>query len=81
MDDNQIVQLYWERSETAISETDAKYGKYCYRIAYNILENKEDAEESVNDTYLKAWDEIPPRRPAVLSAFLGKLTRNLSIDN
>ena len=80
MDDSQIVQLYWDRSEYAITETEAKYGKYCYRIAYNILTNKEDAEESVNDTYLKAWNEIPPKRPAVLSTFLGKLTRNLSID-
>lgn len=80
MDDNRIVQLYWERSEAAISETDKKYGKYCYHIAYNILASREDAEESVNDTYLKAWNEIPPRRPDVLSVFLGKLTRNLSID-
>lgn len=80
MEDSQIIRLYWDRSETAISETDKKYGKYCYHIAYNILANKEDAEESVNDTYLRAWNEIPPRRPAVLSAFLGKLTRNLSID-
>ena len=80
MDDSQIVQLYWDRSESAIAETEAKYGKYCYRIAYNILTNKEDAEESVNDTYLKAWNEIPPKRPAILSTFLGKLTRNLSID-
>lgn len=80
MNDSQIVQSYWDRSESAIVETEAKHGKYCYRIAYNILTNKEVAPESVNDTYLKAWNEIPSKRPAVLSAFLGKLTRNLAID-
>lgn len=80
MDDSQIVELYWKRLESAISETAAKYGKYCYRIAYNILTNAEDAEESVNDTYLSAWNALPPHRPDVLSAFLGKITRRISID-
>ena len=80
MDDQAIVELYWNRSEHALSETSAKYGKYCYSIAYNILENSEDADESVNDTYLAAWGTIPPNRPAILSAFLGKLTRRISID-
>ena len=80
MEDQAIVELYWNRSEHALSETSAKYGKYCYSIAYNILENSEDADESVNDTYLAAWGTIPPNRPAILSTFLGKLTRRISID-
>ena len=77
MDDSQIVDLYFARSETAIQETDSKYGGYCYKIAYGILANREDSEESVSDTYLSAWNCIPPRRPARLSTFLGKLTRNI----
>ena len=80
MEDARIVDLYWARSERAIGETSTKYGKYCYSIAYGILTNAEDADESVNDTYLKAWDSIPPHRPTVLSAFLGKITRRISID-
>lgn len=80
MDDEKIVDLYWSRSESAISETAAKYGNYCYSIAYNILTNNEDAEESVSDTYLAAWEAMPPRRPSILATFLGKITRNLSID-
>lgn len=80
MDDRQIIDLYFQRSETAIVETDAKYGGYCYKIAYSILDSREDSEESVNDTYLSAWKAMPPRRPATLSTFLGRLTRNISID-
>ena len=80
MDDKAIVDLYFDRSESAISETAAKYGNYCYSIAYNILTNKEDSEESVSDTYLAAWNAMPPRRPAILSTFLGKITRHISID-
>lgn len=80
MEDQQIIDLYWSRSECAISETASKYGKYCYSIAYNILTNNEDAEESVNDTYLAAWKAMPPRRPSILATFLGKITRHLSID-
>lgn len=80
MDDNIIVDLYWNRSESAISETAAKYGAFCFSIAYNILTNKEDAQECVSDTYLAAWNSIPPRRPSLLSAFLGKITRHISID-
>ena len=80
MDDKKIVDLYWSRSESAISETDKKYGKYCYSIAYNILTNNEETEESVSDTYMTAWKAIPPRRPSVLATFLGKITRNLAID-
>lgn len=79
MEDSQIVELYWARSERAIDETAAKYGKYCYSIANNILASAEDARESVNDTYLGAWNSIPPHRPAVLSSFLGKITRRISI--
>ena len=80
MNDKSIVDLYFSRDEEAITQTDQKYGRYCYSIAYNILTNKEDAEESVSDTYLTAWSAIPPRRPSVLSTFLGKITRHISID-
>lgn len=80
MDDAQIVGLYWRRDESAITETALKYGSYCYAIAYQILGNNGDAEESVNDTYLDAWNSIPPHRPSVLSTFLGKITRRISID-
>lgn len=80
MDDGEILSLYCKRSETAISETAAKYSNYCYRIAHNILKNNEDAEECVNDTYMRAWEAIPPARPARLSTFLGKITRNLSLN-
>lgn len=80
MDDKQILDLYWARSERAISETADKYGKYCHYIAYSILHNAEDSEECVNETYLKAWGSIPPGRPNRLSTFLGKITRNLSLN-
>ena len=80
MDDSRIVDLYWERSEQAICETERKYGNYCFSIANNILPYREDAEESVNDTYLAAWNAMPPSRPCILSTFLGKLTRRISID-
>ena len=80
MDDKSIVDLYFRRNQEAITQTDQKYGRYCYSIAYNILTNKEDAEESVIDTYMAAWNAIPPRRPAVLTTFLGKITRHISID-
>ena len=63
MEDKQIVDLYWERSEDAIVETDKKYGRYCHYIAYQILSDNEDAEEIVNDTYLKTWNTVPPNRP------------------
>lgn len=80
MDDKQIVALYWERSETAITETDKKYGKYCHYIAHNILYSDQDAEECVNDTYQKAWETMPPKKPELLSAYLGKLTRHIAIN-
>ena len=80
MEDDKIVQLYWDRDEAAITATSDKYGAYCLSISRNILGNHEDAQECVNDTYLKAWNTIPPHRPAMLSTFLGKITRNLSFD-
>jgi len=80
MDDDMILDLYWERSESAINETAEKYGRYCSAIANNILQNNEDAEECVIDTYLKTWDTVPPQRPAVFRVFLGKITRNLSLN-
>ena len=80
MEDKSIVDLYFSRNQDAITQTDKKYGRYCYSIAYNILTNKEDAEESVSDTYMTAWRAIPPRRPSVLSTFLGKITRHIAID-
>ncbi len=80
MEDHKIVDLFWARSERAITEASEKYGNYCYAIAYNILANHEDAAESVNDTYLNAWNSMPPHRPNKLSTFLGKITRRVSID-
>ena len=80
MEDSKIVDLFWGRSENAIQEAAAKYGKYCYAIAYNILHNNEDADESVNDTYHGAWNSIPPHRPSILSTFLGKITRRISLN-
>ena len=80
MDDIRIVQLYWDRDQKAITETATKYGNYCTFIAKNILGNNEDAEECVNDTYMKAWDAMPPHRPAMLATFLGKITRNVSFN-
>ena len=80
MTDDKIVELYWERSERAISETQNKYGKYCYSIAYNILKNHEDTSECVNDTYFKVWNSIPDARPNKLSAFLGRITRNTALN-
>ena len=80
MDDNGIVALYWARDEQALHQTAKKYGTYCHTISYNILKNRQDAEECVNDTYMQAWNAMPPHRPAVLRAWLGKITRNLSIN-
>ena len=80
MNDSQIVNMYWERNEKAVEETQKKYGSFCYSVAYSILCNEEDAKECVNDTYLDAWNSIPPHKPSVLSAFLGKITRRISID-
>lgn len=80
MEDSRIVDLYWDRNESAIDHTDKKYGSYLGKIAYNILSDREDSQESVNDTYLAAWNSMPPHRPNVLSTYLGKLTRRISID-
>lgn len=80
MEDAKIVQLYWDRDERAIPATADKYGSYCSSIAQNILGSREDAEECVNDTYLHAWNAMPPHRPAVLSTFLGKIVRNISLN-
>ena len=80
MDDDRIVALYWSRSEAAITETAAKYGSYLRSISFSILGSREDAQECVNDTYHDAWNAMPPHRPSVLSAFLGKITRRISID-
>lgn len=80
MDDSEIVRLFTERSEQAISEAMAKYKGYCTKIAYNILYSHEDAEECVNDAFLKVWDMIPPNKPEMLSTFIGKVTRNVAIN-
>lgn len=80
MEDMQITALYWARDEAAIRESDAKYGRMLLGIAQGILVSREDSEETVNDTYGKAWDSMPPNRPAALGAYLGRITRNLSIS-
>lgn len=80
MQDENIVALYWERNEGAIEETKNKYEHYLFKIAHNILLDFEDSQESVNDTYLAAWNSMPPHKPSILSTYLGKLTRRISID-
>ena len=80
MTDEQIIELYWVRSERAIAETDEKYGKMCHGIAYRILDDREDSEECVNDGYLRLWNNIPPKCPQCLPAFLGRIVRNLALN-
>lgn len=80
MEDSRIIDLFWERSEDAIAETQRKYQRYCHSIAFAILASDEDAMECVNDTYTRAWDSIPPNRPDRLEVFLGKITRHLAFD-
>ena len=80
LEDEKIIGLYRQRDEAAIRETKTKYGRYCYAIAYNVLHDREDAEECENDTYLLAWDTIPPVKPKILSAFLGTITRRIALD-
>ena len=80
MEDSQIVELYWQKNADAILETSNKYGTYCFTIANNILHNREDSEECVNDTWLHTWNIIPPQRPNIFRIFLAKITRNLSIN-
>ena len=79
MDDDKIIELYWTRSELAVSETQMKYGRLCISIASNILSNIEDSEECVNDTYLALWNSIPPKKPERLQAFICRITRNLAL--
>lgn len=80
MQDEHIVALYWERNEAALDETKNKYEHYLLKIAYNILMDWEDGKESVNDTYLAAWNSMPPHKPSILSTYLGKITRRIAID-
>lgn len=80
MRDSEIIELYFARDEQAIAETEKSYGAYCQSIAAQILGNPSDAEECVNDTWLRAWHSIPPKRPNPLKLFLGKITRNLAIS-
>ena len=80
MEDQQIIELYFRRDESALTETANKYGAFCLRIAMNVLSVKEDAEECVNDTYHTAWNQIPPTRPDSFKAFLGRIVRNFSIS-
>ena len=79
MDDKEIIALYNDRNEKAIEETSTKYGKFCYTIAYNILSDKEDSEECLNDTWLGAWNTIPPTQPKSLKYYLAGIVRNLSL--
>ena len=81
MEDIHIINLFLERSEDAIRQVEVKYEKFCFKIAWNILYNTEDSEECANDTWLITWNKIPPKTPTKLSAFLGKITRNLALDN
>ena len=80
MEDFEIVEMYWDRNENAIAQTDRKYGKYCRKIAYNILFDREDTEECVSDTWLQTWNSIPVQRPENLSTYVGKICRNISIN-
>ena len=80
MDDNTIIELFWQRSEDALTAVSNRFNGYCRKIAVNILHSDEDAEECVNETWLKAWNAIPPARPSRLTAFLGRITRNLALD-
>lgn len=80
MDDSKILELYFQRSEAAISETEKKYGRYCQSISYNILRDRGEAEECVNESFFKTWNTIPPECPNNLATFLGKIVRNTSFD-
>ncbi|MFR3948744.1 MAG: RNA polymerase sigma factor [Ruminococcus sp.] len=80
MDDVQIINLYFARDENAIAETKNKYENMCYSVAHNILYNREDSEECVNDTWFFTWNSIPPKRPSILASFVSKITRNTAID-
>lgn len=80
MDDSMIVDLFWQRSENALTVCAERYGAYCRKIAINVLHSVEDADECVNETWLKVWNAIPPAKPTLLRAFLGKITRNIAIN-
>lgn len=80
MKDTEILDLYFARDEQAIAETQSKFGSYCFSIAFHVLHDQEDADECVNDTWMRAWNSIPPNRPDRLNIFLGTITRNLSFD-
>nr|WP_326185158.1 RNA polymerase sigma factor [uncultured Oscillibacter sp.] len=80
MEDSEIIGLYWDRDQRAVAETAGKYGGFLWGIAWNILRSHGDAEECVNDTYLKTWNAIPPARPNAFQAWLGRIARNLSLD-
>ena len=80
MEDSEIIELYWQRDQSAIAETSEKYGGFLWNIAWNVLRSHGDAEECVNDTYLRTWNAIPPARPSAFRAWLGRITRNLSLD-
>lgn len=80
MEDTKIVDLFWNRDEAALEKASSKYTLFCFHIAWNILMNREDSEECVNDTWFAAWRYIPPKKPAILSIFLGKITRGFAID-
>lgn len=80
MEDSRIIELFFERNETALKEVSKKYGAYCTGIAHSILKNDEEAEECLNDTYMSAWDSIPPRKPTTLGGYLGKITRNNALN-
>jgi RNA polymerase sigma factor, sigma-70 family len=80
VEDTEIIDLFWKRDETAIQELSSKYSGYCYKIAWNLLENHEDTQECLNDTWFAAWKRMPPHRPLVLSAFVGRIARGFAID-
>ena len=80
MEDSEIIKLYWNRNQNAVKETEKEYGAYCFSIAENILHNQQDSEECVSDTWLRAWQSIPPQKPTRLKLFLAKITRNLAFD-
>ena len=80
MDDEKIIEMFFARNELALNETERKYGRYCYAVSYRILNSNEDSEECVNDTWLAAWNAIPPKKPESLRGFLARICRNISLD-
>ncbi len=80
MEDKQIVRMFLDGEQKAIQELDKKYNRFCFKIAWNILNNREDSEECVNDTWFRTWNYIPPKEPAILSSFVGRITRGLALD-